>query len=327
VRAVIIAQPGGPEVLRVQEIPTPSPGPGQVLVRVAYAGCNWADIQVRTGAYPHKPPYPFAAGFEVAGTIEALGPEVRGFAVGERVCTFVFGGGYAEFVAIPQEYLIQLPREISLQVGAAFPIQALTSYHMLHTIHRLVPGEVVLVHAVGGGVGLYVTQMACHDGARVLGTVGTTGKERMPLEYGAERVVTREQQDFVEVALALTGGRGVDLAIDSLGAATLDKTFDAMRILGHVINIGEAEGNPYPNLRDRLVGRSLTFTRFHAGHIDPHSEAWARGVEYVVQGIVKGWLRVPIVEVFPLERVADMQTRLEGRGVAGKLLLAIRGDS
>jgi len=194
---------------------------------------------------------------------------------------------------------------------------------MLHTLHRLKRGETVLVNAIGGGVGLFTTQLAVKAGARVVGTVGTPGKEKRALEYGAERVVVTTNEDFEKAVLDFTGGRGVDLAIDSLGATMLDRTFNVVRKLGHIISIGEAEGQPFKNIRERILPRSQTFTRFHIGHIDPGSAAWDKGVERVLGGVRDGWLKVPIAGIFPMSAAAEMHRRIESRQAAGKLLLAI----
>ncbi len=177
-KAVVIHATGGPEQLTVAELPDPVPGPGEVLLDVAYAGCNWADTQVRVGIYPHPMIYPMVLGFEVSGTVTALGPGVSGVAVGDRVATFPDkGGAYAEKCVASALGLIKLPDGVGLDVGAAFPIQALTAYHMLYTIYGLERGDTVLVNAIGGGVGLACTQLAVHAGARVIGTTGTPGKE------------------------------------------------------------------------------------------------------------------------------------------------------
>jgi NADPH2:quinone reductase len=203
-----------------------------------------------------------------------------------------------------------------------FPITALTAYHMLHTIHgRLKPGNTVLVSAIGGGVGLAVTQLAVHAGVRVIGTTGTAGKEKRALEFGASRVINYASEDFEKAVLDVTNGKGVDLAIDSYGASMLDRVFSVVRMLGHVISIGEADGQPFKNIRERILPRSQTFTRFHLGHVDQNSAEWRAGVDHVLAGIAAGWLRVPIEGVFPLSQAADMHRRLEGRHVAGKLLL------
>ncbi|MFO1163346.1 MAG: zinc-binding dehydrogenase [Reyranellaceae bacterium] len=321
-KAVVIHATGGPEQLTVADMPDPVPGPGEVVIDVAYAGCNWADTQVRMGIYPHPMTYPMVLGFEVSGTVAALGPGVTGVSIGDRVATFPEkGGGYAEKCVASAIGLIRLPPAVGFDVGAAFPIQALTAYHMLYTIYGLERGDTVLVNAIGGGVGLACTQLAVHAGARVIGTTGTPGKEARALQYGAERVVVTASEDFEKAVLDLTGGKGVDLAIDSYGATMLDRTFNVVRKLGHVISIGEAEGQPIKNIRERILPRSQTFTRLHLGHVDQDSAEWRAGIAHVLAGIAEGWLRVPIEGVFTLDQAADMHRRLEGRHVAGKLLL------
>jgi NADPH:quinone reductase len=323
-RAVVTHVPGPPDQLVMADVPEPAPGTGEVLIDVAYAGCNWADTQIRTGIYPHPFTYPLVLGFEVSGTVSKLGPNVSNVKVGDRVATFVEkGGGYAEKAVAPASSLMLLPNSISLELGAALPIQPLTGYHMLYTVHSLKPGEVVLINAIGGGVGLFTTQLAVKGGARVIGTVGTPGKERRALEYGAERVVITKNEDFEKAVLAFTNGKGVDLAIDSLGATMLDRTFNVVRKLGHIISIGEAEGQPFKNIRERILPRSQTFTRMHLGHIDADSQAWKDGIAHVLRGTTDGWLKVPIARAFPMAQAAEMHRYIESRQAAGKLLLAI----
>ena len=321
-KAVVINATGGPEQLTLADMPDPTPGPGEVLLDVAYAGCNWADTQVRQGIYPHAMTYPMVLGFEVSGTVAALGAGVSGVQPGDRVAAFPEkGGAYAEKCVAPAAGLIRLPATVPLDVGAAFPIQALTAYHMLFTVFGLERGDTVLVNAIGGGVGLACTQLAVHAGARVIGTTGTPGKEKRALAYGAERVVVTSREDFETAVLDFTGGKGVDLAIDSYGATMLDHTFNVVKKLGHVISIGEAEGQPFKNIRERILPRSQTFTRLHLGHVEQGSPAWQAGIAHVLGGIAAGWLKVPIEGVFPLNDAATMHRRLEGRQVAGKLLL------
>jgi NADPH2:quinone reductase len=194
---------------------------------------------------------------------------------------------------------------------------------MLHTIYGIEPGETVLINAIGGGVGLFTTQLAVKAGARVIGTVGTPGKEKLALDYGAARVVVTPNEDFEAAVLAFTGGRGVDLAIDSLGATMLDRTFNVVRKLGHIISIGEAEGQPFKNIRERILPRSQTFTRLHLGHVDADSKAWKDGVTQVVRGATDGSLKVPIAGVFAMADAAGMHRYIESRQAAGKLILAI----
>lgn len=325
-RAVVVKTPGGLDELALMDMAAPIAGPGEVLVRVAYCGLNWADTMIRRGTYPHPMTYPTIPGVEVSGTIEAVGAGVTRVKPGDRVAAFhEKGGGYAELFRTIEDWTIPIPDKLCLEAAASFPVQALTAWHMLHTVGRVQSGDRVLVHAIGGGVGLWCTQLAVRAGAEVIGTVGTPGKEKKPIEFGARRVVLNDAEDFVAVALELTGGRGVALAIDSLGARTLDRTFDAVRKLGHIISIGEAEGLPYTNIRERILPRSQTFTRFHLGHVDPASRVWAAGLSDVIGGLVDGSLRAPIEAVYPLEEARAMQEHIESRKLSGKLLLRI-GD-
>lgn len=312
-KAVVIHAPGAPEQLVMADVPEPDPGPGEVLVDVAFAGCNWADTQIRTGIYPHARTYPLVLGLEIAGTVSKLGPGVTGVRIGERVAAFLEqGGAYAEKAVVAANMLMRLPDGIPFDVGAALTVQPLTGYHMLHTIYGIEPGETVLINAIGGGVGLFTTQLAVKADARVVGTVGTPGKEKRALEYGAERVAVTRNEDFEQAVLEFTGGRGVDLAIDSLGATMLDRTF------------GEAEGQPFKNIRERILPRSQTFTRLHIGHVDAESQAWKDSLAYIPRGVIEGWLKVPIAGSFPMEEAAAMHRYLESRQAAGKLVLAIR---
>lgn len=326
-RAIVLNPPAeGVENMVVTTRPEPKPGSGEVLMKVAFGGCNFADTMMRRATYPHPKGYPLVAGLEVAGTVVAVGPGVGDFKVGDRVVAFSEdAGGFADYCAVPARHMTKLPDGIGFDVAAAFYIQALTAWHLLHNVSTTRPGDTILIHAIGGGVGLYLTQLATLAGASVIGTVGTPGKEKRPLEYGAGRVVNRQDEDFVEATLAFTGGKGVDKIVDSTGGSILDRSFEAIRLLGHVVSYGEAEGKPFPNLWERLVRKSLTFTRLHLGHVDPRSEVWKRGTDAVFKLIEDGTLRVPIEEVFPMEEVHAMYSRLESRQVSGKLLLRFDG--
>lgn len=327
-RAILLHPPGGPEEneenMVVTAVPVPEPVGGEALVQVAYAGCNFADTMMRRGTYPHPKGYPLVAGLEVAGTVVATGQGVTDVAVGDRVAGFSEdAGGFAEFCIVPAERLVRIPDTIGLDTAAAFFVQALTAWHLLHTVSTTNRGDTLLVHAIGGGVGLYLTQLAKEAGATVIGTIGTAGKEQRPLAYGADKVINRTDEDFVAAVMDFTGGKGVDKVVDSTGGSILDRSFDTIRPLGHVVSYGEAEAKPYANLWERLVRKSLTFTRLHLGHVDCHSEAWKVGVDAVLSRVANGSLQVPIEAVFPLEKVHDMYARLESRQVAGKLILKV----
>jgi NADPH:quinone reductase len=326
-RAIVIETPSRerPE-MGMAEVPEPVMGPGDVLVDVAFGGCNFADTMMRSGVYPHPKGYPLVAGLEFSGVVSRVGVEVEGLAVGDRVSAFSEGaGGFAERCAVPAERVIKLPDGISLEHGAAFYIQGMTAWCILHLVSTTKPGDTILLHAAGGGLGLYVVQLAKAAGARVIGTVGTPGKEARPLAFGADVVVNRAEADFVAAALAFTDGRGVDKIVDSTGATILDRSFAALRRLGHVVSVGEAEGKPLPNLWERLVERSATFTRLHVGHVDFRSEAWRRGVAEVLGGIAAGRIHAPVETIFPFSDAGAMYDRLLSRHVSGKLLLKVAG--
>jgi NADPH:quinone reductase len=322
-KAFQVTSPGEPDKLLLTELPDPQPGPGDVVIDVAFAGCNWGDTQIRAGRYSFPVAYPVVPGYEVAGVVTAVGAGVTHIKAGDRVAALVDRGGYAQKCVASARLTIALPHKVDFATAAAFPIQALTAYHMLSTVFGVGAGDVVLIHAIGGGVGLFCTQMAVQAGARVIGTVATPEKDKKPLGYGAEKVVFAPGDDFVQEALNMTGGNGVDLAIDSLGGKTLDRTFDAVRVMGHIISIGEAEGAPLNNIRERLMLRSQTFTRFSLGKLDPTAPYWRKGVNAVVQQVADGRLHVPIERSFPFAEAAEMHRQFETRKVFGKLLLAV----
>ena len=304
------------------ELPDPQPGVDEVLIDTDYAACNWMDTQKRRGAYPDPDlRYPLVLGNEICGRVAALGPEVSAIDVGDRVAAVVHSGGYAERCIASTKMVIPLSDNIAGATGAAFPIVCMTAYHLLHTAYQLQRGQTVLVHAIGGGVGFAVTQIATELGARVIGTVSVDGKGAKAAEYGAELIINRQAQDFVQETMAFTAGRGVDLVIDSLGGETGFKSLDALCYYGHLINIGEAEGWPTPDLRDKLYERSTSFAGFETIHSLQVPGKWQAGIDFVTARIADGRLKVPVVEEFPLQRCQDMHRKLESRTVSGKLVL------
>lgn len=324
-KAVIIQSPRDTgENMAVADIAKPEAGADEVLVAVAYAGCNYADLMMRAGNYPHPKGYPLTGGIELAGHVAAVGDNVQGFDVGDRVAGFAEdGGAFAQYCTVPAQCLIHVPADIDLDTAAACFLQGLTAWHLVHGVGTTRAGDRVLIHAIGGGVGLYLTQIAHAAGAQVLGTVGTAGKDRRALAYGADRVVNRQDEDFEAALMAYTDQQPLDKVIDSTGAEILDRSFNLMRRLGHVISFGEAQGKPYTNLWQRLVEKSLTFTRFHLGHADFQGPLWQQGVDELMQGVGRGTIRVPLEAIYTLDNVHAMYDQLGSRQVAGKLVLAL----
>ncbi|CAN5183075.1 quinone oxidoreductase [soil metagenome] len=325
-RALVLSAPGGPDNFELRDIATPEPRDDEVRIKIRYAGVNWGDIQKRQGVYPDPIVYPAVIGLEVCGHIDAVGSAVRGLAAGQRVATICgpkMLGGYAEFCVVPADYVIVLPSLISLETAAAMPAASITAWHLLNTAYKLSANETILIHAIGGAVGLMLTQLASAKGATVIGTVGSPGKGARALEYGADHVIDRSHEDFVAEAMRETRGRGVDLVIDSLGADTLERSFDALRSFGRVINIGEAAGNPSFDIRAKLYQRSTSLAGFEFLHAGPGSPRWKRGVREIVAGFADDRLRLPIEAVVPFAEVARAHRLLESRQVSGKLLLDV----
>jgi len=277
---------------------------------------------MRSGIYPHPKGYPLVAGLELSGTVVAVGPSVNNISIGDRVAGFSEdAGAFAEYCTVPSQRVIHLPDGMGFDVAAAFYVQSMTAWNLLHTVSKIQPDDTILIHAIGGGVGLYLTQLAKAAGAQVIGTVGTSGKENRALDFGADLVIDRTSTDFAAAAMAFTQGRGVDKIVDSTGASILDRSFEVIRPLGHVISYGEAEGPPFPNLWEQLVKKSLTFTRMHLGHMDYGSKDWMRGSKAVVSKIMDGTLKAPIEGVYDLENVSCMFAALQSRKLAGKVIL------
>jgi NADPH2:quinone reductase len=240
-RALVLSGPGDVDHFALKTLLTPEPGENDVRIKVRYAGVNWGDIQKRRGVYPDPIEYPAIIGLEVSGHVEAIGAGVSKLRIGQRVAAITgpkMLGGYADRCIVPEDFAFALPEGIALDLAAAMPAAAITAWHLLHSAHRLRRGETILIHAIGGGVGLMLTQLARLKGAHVIGTVGSRGKAQRPLAFGAAHVIDRSAEDFVAEAMRLTKDRGVDLVIDSLGAEILERSFDVLRPFGRVINIG-----------------------------------------------------------------------------------------
>lgn len=326
-RALILPEPGGPDIFQLRDIATPEPGENEARIKVRYAGVNWGDVQKRQGIYPDPIAYPVIIGLEVSGYIDAVGPAMHaGLKTGQRVAA-ISGprmlGGYAEYCVVPADYVIVLPSSVMLETAAAMPAASITAWHLLNTAHQLRRNETILIHAIGGAVGLMLTQFASARGAMVIGTVGSAGKAKRPLEYGAAHVIDRSTHDFVAEVMRLTKGRGADLVIDSLGGEILERSFDALRTFGRIINIGEAAGDPDFNIRAKLYQRSTSLAGFEFLHARPGSPGWRRGIKAILAGLADGNLRIPIEAILPFSDVGRAHRLLESRQVSGKLLLDV----
>ncbi len=221
-RAIVVSENGGPEVLAYAELPDPEPGPGEVVVDVAASGVNFADIAKRTGRMPE--PLPFIPGHEAAGTVSSVGSQVSGVTVGDQVSWAWPGvlGGYAERVAVPAQWIVPLPPQIAPSTAAAVLIQGLTAHYLSHAAYPVRPGDTVLVHAAAGGVGSLLTQLVKLRGGRVIGTVSTAEKEKFARDVGADEVIRYTEVDFAAAVARLTRGAGVAAVFDNVGRTTFD---------------------------------------------------------------------------------------------------------
>lgn len=318
-RAIRFHQHGGPEVLRLDDVPTPEPGAGEVRVEVRAAGVNFIDIYLRTGFYPSGP-LPAVAGKEGAGVVTAVGEGVGEVVPGDRVAFWDASGAYAEEVVIPAERAIPLPADIDFASGAALPLQGLTAHYLTRTIRPLGPGDRVLIHAAAGGVGLLAVQMAKLSGAEVFGTCSTAEKAARVREAGADHTILYTEESFADEVLRATGGTGVDLVIDGVGRTTFGDDFRATCVRGHVILFGQASGEPDPIRPRRLMGSRTLTTASLFDYARERDEMLARAHE-VFGWVEQGKLRVAVDRVLPLAEAALAHRLLEERRTVGKLLL------
>ena len=318
--AIRIHETGGPEKLRVDDVPVPSPGAGELRLRVEAAGVNFVDTYMRSGLYPVKLPH--APGQEAAGVVTAVGAGVTEFKVGDRVASAAVRGAYAAEAVAPAAQTFRLPEGVSSQLAAAVLVQGLTAHYLACDTWPLKAGDTALVHAAAGGVGLLLVQIAKLRGARVLATVGTDAKAELARAAGADAVCVYGRENFAEAARAFTAGRGVDVVYDGVGKDTFEGSLASLRPRGLLASFGNASGAvpPFAPLVLSQKG-SLFFTRPTLAHyIATPAELRARTGD-LFAWIAAGKLQVRIGATFPLTAAAEAHRALEGRRTTGKVLL------
>lgn len=317
--AITVTQTGGPEVLTYGELPDPQPAPDQLLVATEAVGINFIDTYFRAGVYPR--PTPFVPGKEGAGVVTAVGEQVRGFSVGDRVAWADAPGSYAEQVAVPAAVAAPIPADLDAAVAASALLQGMTAHYLVETIYCPRPGESVLVHAGAGGVGLILTQLAAAKGARVITTVSSDEKEALSREAGAADVL-RYHDDLAKQVRALTNGVGVAAVYDGVGKATFDASLDSLRVRGMLALFGGSSGQVPPFDPQRLrLGGSLLLTRPDlADYIRDRDEfLWRAGD--ILRGITTGALRVRVGARYRLSEAERAHRDLEARRTAGSVVL------
>jgi NADPH2:quinone reductase len=319
-RAIRVHATGGPEVLRLEELPTPEPGPGEALVRVEAAGVNFLDVYLRTGAYARE--LPFGVGEEGAGVVERVGRGVTGVKAGDRVAWSSAAGSYASHVLARASALVPVPDGVDTRTAAAAMLQGMTAHYLSHATFPLKPGDTCLVHAAAGGVGLLLVQMAKRCGARVIGTTSTEDKAKLAREAGADEVILYTCEAFDEAVRARTGGRGVDVVYDSVGATTFDRSLLSLRPRGLLALFGQSSGRVPPFDLQTLNQRgSLFVTRpTLRDYVASRAELLERA-DGVLGAVARGELKVRVHAEYPLGRAADAHRALESRATSGKLVL------
>ena len=320
-KAIRIRATGGPEVLHIEEIATPSPQSGEVLIRVEAVGVNFIDIYQRSGAY--KIATPFTPGQEAAGTVAAVGTGVGGLSVGDRVaCYYGALGAYAEYATAPADKVVSLPAGVTTAQGAAVLLQGMTAHYLVNTTYPLHPGDTCLVHAAAGGVGLLLCQLAKRRGARVIGTVSTAEKEALARGAGAEEIIRYTETDFAPEVKRLTGGSGVQVVYDSVGKTTFAASLGCLAPRGMMVLYGQSSGAVEPFDPQILNQRgSLFLTRPTLGHyVAARAELEQRSGD-LFRWMQEGTLHVRIDRELPLTQAAAAHVALASRTTTGKVLL------
>lgn len=323
-KAVIVSDFGGPDVLHYEDVPMPTPGENQVLIRVEATSVNFADIKSRIGNYHKGQHPPYIPGLDVAGVVEDVGTGVTKFKKGQRVIAFpTTHGTYAEFTVANENLTYALPDNLSFEQAAASPLVAFTSYHLLSEVGRIKRGETVLIHAASGGIGTTAIQIAKILGAGfVIGTVGSEEKKEAALNAGADLVINYREEDFVSQVQDKTNDAGVDIVLDSVGGETGEKSLKCLAMYGRLVSFGNASGRPakfdtdqiYPTCR-AILGFSLGTTRIQ------RPELLAPTAETILKWMETEQLKIVIGRTFSLADAASAHQLIESRKSSGKVIL------
>jgi len=321
--AVVISEPGDPEVLQWTEVADPRPGPGEVLVEVAAAGVNRADLMQRQGLYPPPPGAPPYPGLECSGTVAALGDGVSGWQVGDQVCALLSGGGYAEQVAVPAGQLLPIPASTTLIEAAALPETACTVYSNVFLTARIAPGETLLVHGGGSGIGTMAIQLGKQAGARVAVTAGSQEKLDACRALGADITINYREEDFVDSLMAATDGHGADVILDIVGAAYLARNIAALAPDGWIANIGMQQGRKAELDFGALMAKrgTVSSTSLRARPAEQKASVVAAVAENVWPAVASGLIRPVIDTELPMQEAAQAHRIMAESSHTGKILL------
>ena len=337
-RQVWIPRAGAPEVLEVREARDPLPAAGEIRVRVEAAGVNFADIMGRLGIYPDLPKMPVVPGYEVAGCVDAVGDSVESDWIGRDVLALTRFGGYSDVLCVPERQVFARPDGMSAEAGAAFPVNYLTAHQLLTVMGSLAPGDTVLVHSAGGGVGIAATQLARHIGARVIGTA-SAGKHASLKELGVDECIDYRTEDFEKRVQELTGQRGVELAIDAVGGASFNKSYRSLSPTGRLGMfgmsaaatgkrrslfglLGAAVRMPWFQFTPlRLMDSNKAVFGVNVGHLWDETDRIAGWMEAILELFVGGSVDPVVDRSFPFAEAAAAHHYIQDRKNFGKVLL------
>ena len=322
--AIQVHEVGGPDVMKWESVDVGAPGEGEVRIRHTAVGLNYIDVYFRTGAYPAAS-FPFTPGFEGAGVVDAVGAGVSGLAEGDRVC---YGtsppGGYAEVRLIPTANLVKLPDAIADQTAAAMMLQGMTARYLLKETYAVQPGDTILFHAAAGGVGLIACQWAKHLGATIIGTVGSDEKAALAKAHGCDHTILYNQENVAERVRELTGGAGVPVVYDSVGASTVEGSLDSLRPRGLFVTFGNASG-PIPDFNLGSLGArgSLYVTRPSLFAYVPTPEALQANANDLFDVVANGTVKIEVNQTYALADAAQAHTDLEARKTTGSTVFTV----
>jgi NADPH:quinone reductase-like Zn-dependent oxidoreductase len=338
VKQIFIVGQGGPDKLQLRESADPTPARGEIRIRVRASGINFADIMARRGLYPDSPRIPCVVGYEVSGTVDAVGSGVDESWVGREVLALTRFGGYSDVVIVPEKQVFAKPDSLSHEQAAAVPVNYLTAWQLLVVMGSLKHGETVLIHNAGGGVGLAAIDIACQIGATVYGTA-SGGKHPFLMGRGLHEAIDYRTKDWAVELDRVTNGKGVALIIDPLGGSHWKKSFKALRSTGRLGMFGVSTVTASKLFGPlRLLPAALGMPLFHPlalmnanksvfgvnlGHLWHETQMIAAWMEILLQGIADGWVRPHVDKSFPLERVGEAQTYMEQRKNIGKVVLTM----
>ncbi|AQQ51975.1 quinone oxidoreductase family protein [Planococcus lenghuensis] len=313
---------GGPEVLELTEAPMPEPAQGEVVVEIKAIGVNYADTARREGQYVVPTPLPFTPGAEIAGTVSAVGGGVTRFKPGARVVALIESGGYAEYVTVAEQTLIPVPDGVPFEQAVALPLQGLSAYHILKTMGRVEPGETVLVHAAAGGVGTLAVQLAKIFGAgSVIATASTDEKLEHARSLGADHLVNYTEAGWEDKVKELTGGKGVDVALEMVGGEVFHQTLRCLAPFGRLVIFGAASGEQAQFQPGQLMRKNQSVVGFFLPQIMRKPDLFRQSLGELLEWTGSGKLKLTVGGTYPLAEAADVHRQLQGRKTIGKLVL------